>query len=160
MTFESGKAGLLVDTNLLVLFAVGSVNRRRIEVFKRTRQYTIGDFELLLRVLGNRSSLYTVAHVLAEVSNLTDLPGLERHLVREILKQTISLLTEAEIASARAADEPVYPRLGLVDAAIAAVAREHKCTVLTDDLDLYLALQRDQIEVINFTHMRERVWGA
>jgi len=160
VTFESGKAGLLVDTNLLVLFAVGSVNRRRIEVFKRTRQYTIGDFELLLRVLGNRSSLYAVAHVLAEVSNLTDLPGLERHLVREILKQTISLLTEAEIASARAADEPVYPRLGLVDAAIAAVAREHKCTVLTDDLDLYLALQRDQIEVINFTHMRERVWGA
>jgi hypothetical protein len=108
----------------------------------------------------SRERASTPSAVLAEVSNLTDLPGLERHLVREILKQTISLLTEAEIASTRAADEPVYPRLGLVDAAIAAVAREHKCTVLTDDLDLYLALQRDQIEVINFTHMRERVWGA
>jgi hypothetical protein len=77
------------------------VNRRRIEIFKRTRQYTIGDFELLLRVLGNQKSLYTTAHVLAEVSNLMDLPGIERHLVREILKQTISLFTEAKIASAR-----------------------------------------------------------
>ena len=43
--------GLLIDTNLLVLFAVGSVNRGRIENFKRTRQYTIRDFELLLQVL-------------------------------------------------------------------------------------------------------------
>ena len=76
MTFESGRAGILVDTNLLVLFAVGSANRRRIEAFKRTRQYTVADFELLLRVLANQKSLYTIAHVLAEVSNLTDLPGL------------------------------------------------------------------------------------
>ncbi len=43
------RAGLPVDTNLLVLFAVGTVNRNRIETFKR-----------------------------AEVSNLTDLGGTER----------------------------------------------------------------------------------
>jgi hypothetical protein len=36
--------GLLIDTNLLVLFAVGTVNRNRIEKFKRTRQYTKTDF--------------------------------------------------------------------------------------------------------------------
>ena len=42
-------AGLIVDTNLLVLYVVGSVNPERIETFKRTR----------------------LAHVLAEVSNLT-----------------------------------------------------------------------------------------
>ena len=71
----------------------------------------------------------------------------------------MSILNEAEIASVRAADEPVYRRLGLVDAAIVAVARDRKCTVLTDDLDLYLALVRDQIDVINFTHLRERAWG-
>jgi hypothetical protein len=65
---------LLVDTNLLVLFAVGNVNRGRIESFKRTRQYTGRDFDLLQKLL-DRSSVHTVAHVLAEVSNLTDLPG-------------------------------------------------------------------------------------
>ena len=51
---------LLVDTNLLVLFAVGKVNRSRIETFKRTRQYTITDFKLLIKVLGRWESLYTV----------------------------------------------------------------------------------------------------
>jgi len=46
------------------------------------------------------------------------------------------------------------PKLGLVDAAIGAVARAHGCTVLTDDLDLYLFLSRDGVKVINFTHER------
>jgi predicted nucleic acid-binding protein len=159
MRFGSERnTGLLIDTNLLVLFAVGSVNRGRIESFKRTRQYTIGDFELLLRLLERGEPLYTVAHVLAEVSNLTDLSGAERPKIRQLLKETISLLTEAEITSAQATKDSLYEGLGLVDAAIAAVAREHKCTVLTDDLDLYLMLQRDKLEALNFTHLRERIW--
>jgi predicted nucleic acid-binding protein len=151
---------LLVDTNLLVLLAVGMVNRDRIENFKRTRQYTVQDFDLLLRVLGRWRSLHTVPHVLAEVSNLTDLPGSERPKVRQVLKETISVLTEVELSSVRAAQDPIYPALGLVDAAIAAVAREHECTVLTDDLDLYLRLQRDNLQVLNFTHLRARALGV
>jgi predicted nucleic acid-binding protein len=159
MRFGSERnTGLLIDTNLLVLFAVGSVNRGRIENFKRTRQYTIEDFELLVRVLERGEPLYTVAHVLAEVSNLTDLAGAERPKIRQVLKKTISLLTEAKITSAQATEDSLYEGLGLVDAAIAAVAREHKCTVLTDDLDLYLRLQHDKIEALNFTHLRERSW--
>ena len=142
--------------------ALGSwlVNRDRIENFKRTRQYTVQDFDLLLRVLGRWRSLHTVPHVLAEVSNLTDLPGSERPKVRQVLKETISVLTEVELSSARAAQDPIYPALGLVDAAIAAVAREHECTVLTDDLDLYLRLQRDNLQVLNFTHLRARALGV
>ncbi len=147
---------LLVDTNLLVLYAVGTVNRNRIEAFKRTSKYTVQDFELLLRVLWQWRSLHTVPHVLAEVSNLTDLRGEERSRSREVLKETISTLTEVNLLSIRAAQHPIYPDLGLVDAAIATAAREHGCTVLTDDLDLYLRLQRDKIEAINFTYLREQ----
>jgi len=39
--------GLLIDTNLLVLCLVGRTNKRRIEDFKRTRSYTVQDYELL-----------------------------------------------------------------------------------------------------------------
>jgi predicted nucleic acid-binding protein len=152
-------AGLLVDTNLLVLFAVGAVNRDRIETFKRTRQYTKADYDLLLRVLVKFKHLYTVAHVLAEVSNLTDLPGSERHRARWVLKETISLLNETEMPSARAADDRLYQDLGLVDAAIGAVARVHNCAVLTDDLDLYVLPSRDKVNVFNFTHLRAQSWG-
>jgi rRNA-processing protein FCF1 len=159
--FTAGGAGaLLVDTNLLVLFAVGTVNPNRIEHFKRTRQYLKTDFDLLLRFLEQFKRLYTVAHVLAEVSNLTDLSGSERQQARQVLKQTISLLEEPEMPSRRAAEHRLYERLGLVDAAIAAVARDHNCAVLTDDLDLYLALGRENVPVFNFTHLRAAAWGS
>ena len=154
-----GNPGPLVDTNLLVLFAVGTVNRRRIETFKRTRQYTNGDYDLLVRILGRFRPLYTLAHVLAEVSNLIDLPGMEGRRARYVLKETISLLKETAISSAHAADDTLYEQLGLVDAAIGAVARANDCVVLTDDLDLYLQLAHDKIQVLNFTHLRARLWG-
>jgi predicted nucleic acid-binding protein len=152
--------GLLVDTNLLVLFAVGTVNRHRIEMFKRTRQYTKADYDLLLRVLDKFNTRYTVAHVLAEVSNLTDLPGAEGQQARRVLKETISLLSEVELSSALAAEDRHYQKLGLVDAAISAAARAHNCTALTDDFDLYHLLSRDKVNVLNFTHLRAREWGV
>lgn len=73
---------LLIDTNVLVRFAVGSVNRQRIETFKRTRQYTVQDLNLLVGLLSRWRSHYTVPHVLAEVSNLTDLGGEERGRIK------------------------------------------------------------------------------
>jgi predicted nucleic acid-binding protein len=114
----------------------------------------------LLRVLDQFNRLYTVPHVLAEVSNLTDLSGHERSQARSVLKETISLLNEAEMPSARAAEDRLYSKLGLVDAAISAVARANHCAVLTDDLDLYVLLSHDQVDAINFTHLRERAWGV
>lgn len=149
-------AGLLVDTNLLVLLVVGAVNRDRIETFKRTSRYKKTDYDLLLKVLAEFKTLYTVAHVLAEVSNLTDLSGPERQRARSFLKDTISLLTEPEMPSVRAAEDVLYPELGLVDAAIGAVARAHKCTVLTDDLDLYRFLIHQKVNAVHFTHLRTR----
>jgi len=151
--------GLLVDTNLLVLFVVGTVNRNRIETFKRTWQYTKEDYDLLRRVLSKFEPLYTLAHVLAEVSNLTDLRGSEGLLARRVLKEAFSVLTEVEMPSKVAAQDRVYENLGLVDGAIGAVARTHNCVVLTDDLDLYLQLSRDRVEIINFTHLRARAQG-
>ena len=95
---------------------------------------------------------------LAEVSNLTDLPGAERLGARRVLKDAISLLCEAEMPSARAAEDRLNQKLWLVDAANWAEARAHNCTVLTDDLDLYLMLSHDNVNVLNFTHLRARAW--
>jgi predicted nucleic acid-binding protein len=152
-------SGLLVDTNLLVLFVIGGVNRNRIETFKRTRQYTKSDYDLLVRVLSGVERLYTVAHVMAEVSNLTDLSGPEKQRARLILKKTIALMEEPSMPSQQAAGDQLYEPLGLTDAAIGAVARAHNCAVLTDDLDLYLRLSRDNVVAVNFTHLRAQSWG-
>jgi hypothetical protein len=114
----------------------------------------------LLQLFEQFTPLYTVAHVLAEVSNLTDLPGVEGLQARHVLKQTIFLLNEVGMPSTRATGHRLYEGLGLVDAAIAAVARDHNCAVLTDDLDLYLSLSRENVNVFNFTHLRAAAWGS
>jgi hypothetical protein len=91
---------------------------------------------------------------------LTDLAGDEREKARRVLKETISLFEEPHIPSADAAADAVYQELGLTDSAISVVAREYHCTVLTDDLDLFLRLQRDDLDAVNFTHLRARVNSA
>jgi hypothetical protein len=108
--------------------------------------------------MGEFKEIYTVAHVLAEVSNLTDLNGQERLLARRILASKIAVLQEPHVSSRQAAGGPPYERLGLADSAISIVAREKKCTVLTDDLDLYDSLVKERLPVLNFTHLRQRNW--
>jgi rRNA-processing protein FCF1 len=149
---------LLIDTNLLVLYTIGTVNRDRIENFKRTQSYSKSDYDLLLEFLGRFRLLFTVAHVMAEVSNLTDLGGDERLLSRSVLAKTIGIMQEPHVPSLHAANGRSFAELGLADSAILVVARERKCTVLTDDVVLYLSLEAEGLPVVNFTHLREQDW--
>jgi predicted nucleic acid-binding protein len=150
--------GLLIDSNLLVLFTVGTVNPARIPIFKRTSSYDRDAFELLVRVMNRFERIYTVAHVMAEVSNLTDLNGQERLHARRILAATVTLFQEPHVPSRQAAAGSPYEDLGLADSAISIVAREKKCTVLTDDLSLYLSLMGEKLPAVNFTHLRQLNW--
>ncbi|MBL0156761.1 MAG: hypothetical protein IPP47_06610 [Bryobacterales bacterium] len=153
------RAGLLIDTNLLVLFVVGTVNPDRISNFKRTSRYTHSDFDLLCRVIGYFTPLYTLPHVMAEVSNLTDMTGPERLMARLVLKAALETLQEPAVPSILACQNGYYQRLGLVDAAIAAASQEQRCAVLTDDLDLYVALAQQGTAVFNFAHLQAANWG-
>jgi hypothetical protein len=146
--------GLLVDTKLFVLFLVGTTNEARITRFKRTGQYTIKDFRLLQALMVQFQNVVTTPHVLAEVSNLTDLEPPELSRLRlnfqEIIQRTRELYEES---SAIVAD-PAFGKLGLTDAAIRRVA-ERPVLVLTDDLPLYHYLHKSGLDAINFNHIRQ-----
>ena len=146
--------GLLIDTNLLVLLIVGFVNRERISRFKRTTNYSSMDWDLLIGILEQISQRYTLAHVLAEVSTLTDLKGAELEVARSILQKWIAELGELQITSADACASSLYMRLGLTDAAIAEAAKRHHCSVLTNDSGLYAALANEGSSVALFNHFR------
>ena len=153
-------AGVLVDSNLLVLWVVGSVNPERIGTFKRTSNYLKSDFSLLKRVLANYQDLYTVPHILAEVSNLTDLKDSERLRARQWLLSMISVLAEVPVTSRQGAGDAVYLKLGLTDAVIKTAALKQGCAVLTDDHDLYHVLNHSGVESYNFNHFRELEYGT
>lgn len=75
-----GQRRLLVDSNLLVLYVVGSVNIKRVPQFKRTAKYTADDYRLLSGFMDQFPEVWVVPQVTAEVSNLTDLSGRKRAL--------------------------------------------------------------------------------
>ena len=88
-------SGLLVDTNLLLLYLIGRTNRNRISKFKRTQAYTIEDFDLLHRFMAEFKTLITTPHVLTEVSNLGDLYGQEREVFRSWFVRTVARVSRA-----------------------------------------------------------------
>jgi hypothetical protein len=147
--------GILLDTNLLVLLIVGFVNRDRIPHFKRTTQYTPADWDLLTGILEQIPHRYTIPHILAEVSSLIDMKGPELEIARSVLHKLIALIRELPLCSIDACTSVYYNRLGLTDAAIGLAAKQQGCSVLTNDLNLYLALLEQDISVVKFDHLRD-----
>jgi hypothetical protein len=149
--------GVLVDTNLLVLFLVGTVNRQRILNFKRTGDFTIEDYDVLVRLINWFGKLIATPHVLSQVSDLTDLSGTELTAVREVFKALVEQIEESYDASRLLVGDPAFERFGLTDAAIATVC-SRGILVLTTDARLQLALQERDIDALNFNHIRPLAW--
>ena len=145
--------GVLVDTNLLVLLLVGSVNRRRILEFKRTQSFTMQDFDLLSRLIAWFEKLITTPHVLSQVSDLTDLAGEEFWTVRGKFASLVELMDDSYDECKALVSQPRFSRLGLTDAAIATVC-SRGILVLTTDVQLELALQQRGADALNFNHVR------
>ena len=149
--------GVLVDTNLLVLFLVGTVNRQRIPNFKRTGDFAVEDYDLLVRLIDWFGKLIATPHVLSQVSDLTDLTGNELAAVRELFKRLVEQIEERYDASRLLVADPAFERFGLTDAAVAAVC-SRGILVLTTDARLQLALQERDIDALNFNHIRPLGW--
>jgi len=150
--------GVLVDTNLLVLLLVGLVNNRRIVDFKRTQNFTIEDFDMLSQLIAWFGKLITTPHVLSQVNDLTDLPGKDLKTIRGLFSNLAEQMEESYDPSRSLVADPLFPRLGLTDSAIATVC-SREILALTTDLDLQVALQRRGADALNFNHVRPLGWS-
>jgi hypothetical protein len=67
------RKGLLVDSNLLLLYFVGAYDPERISTFKGTysRGFSEDDFNLLFRLIALFEKIVTTPNILTEVSNLS-----------------------------------------------------------------------------------------
>jgi hypothetical protein len=130
-------------------------NRQRVVEFKKTRQYTLEDFDLLCGFLGNFARVVTTQCILTEVSNLLGL-GLDDQCFRSYSVQILKL-HEPLIPSAQLANSSLFPRFGLTDTSVYH-AGANKFLILTDDLPLSNYLEKQGVDVINFTHIRWLSW--
>jgi rRNA-processing protein FCF1 len=147
--------GLLIDTNILLLYVVGLVNRSRIAKFKRTQKFTPEDFDRLNEILAYFKKVITTPNIMTEVSNLTNqLNEPERSQGFEFISNIIINLEEIYSTTRLLATDQSFPRFGLTDVGIQTVAKQLQCLVLTDDFKLAATLQSEGIDTINFDIVR------
>lgn len=149
--------GILLDTNLLLLYLIGLLDPDRIERFKRTEKFSYEDYQILRRIMRPFKIIRTLPHVLAEVNSLSG--QLHSNILasfREKFKAQIELFEEESPTSINASQRREFRYLGLTDAAII-LESIGKWLVLTDDLPLYVALNKAGVDVLNFTAIRYAV---
>jgi hypothetical protein len=145
---------VLVDANILALWIVGQVSEDQVPKCRRTRHYSVLDYRILVEYLTRYTDIVTTPNIGTETSNLLGaLSGKYLEKARLILSRGIMVWNEIYVKSLKAVQAPEYLRLGLTDSAILLAANSN-IEVLTDDLDLYLALESRRIPVKNFTHLR------
>ena len=147
--------GLIIDTNILLLYFVGTLNRLYIAKHKRTRQYLAEDFDLLsniLEIFHNR--IITTPNILTEASNLLgDSTSPDQKRLWNIFMAGIKILEEKYLPSKNLCQTPMFSKFGLTDSAIIELVKDNYL-VLTDDAMLFQYLEKRRIDVINFTHLR------
>ena len=145
---------VLIDTNLLVLLAVGLVDEALIARHRRLSAFTVEDFRRLKAILAGFDGVIFCPNVLTEASNLSGQTAEpDRSKIRARLAAMIAGAPERYVASVEATARRDYLRLGLTDAVLLTLA-ENGGTLLTTDLDLYLAAQRAGFDCVNYNHVR------
>lgn len=148
--------GIIIDTNILLLYFVGELNQERIARFKRTRQFTVIDYERLCEFLENFSRIVTTPNILTEVSNLIHQLGEpDRSTCYALLANKVEVLHESYVQSQNVASTDwMFLEYGLTDCGIAKLAKQ-SYLVLTDDLKATSCFLSQGVDVLNFNHLRE-----
>jgi rRNA-processing protein FCF1 len=151
--------GILIDTNILLLYFVGTVNRERISKFKRTQQFIPEDYDLLQSIIAYFRNIVTTPNILTEVNSLTNqLSEPERsRCLAEIAQGFTAFFNEFYVDSKTISTDGSFIRFGLTDSGILQLAR-NQYLVLTDDLKLSVHLEREEVDVINFNQLRTLGW--
>lgn len=151
------RAGILVDTNLLLLYFVGFYDRGLVERWSRTADRFVSvDVDTLLVLLEGFDRLVVTPHVLTEVGNL--LGGLANPAKTEclrVLARTIrTVMYERRTPGSDLSRNAAFDVFGIADVSILDAANAGPYLVLADDLPLYAYLQGQGVDVLNFNEIR------
>jgi rRNA-processing protein FCF1 len=145
---------VLIDTNLLVLLAVGNVAPQQIGKHRRLKSFDAVDFAILLKAIDDFSRHLTLPNTFTETSNL--IGSGERSIAASAslwLAKYALQVAEVYEPSEKVVQGAHYMRLGLTDVAIVAACRAD-VTVVTDDYALYGSVRAIGGQAVNIRHAR------
>ncbi len=149
------RRGAIIDTNILLLFFVGSFRRDLIGK-GRVRKFSPDDFDLVVGILSYFTPVVTTPNVLTEVNNLV--PNGIGPAYFELFAQGIALLQEEYTPSQQITANPAFHIVGLTDAGIIEAARKGGYLVVTDDWTLRQFLGHAGVDALNFEELRFQNW--
>lgn len=150
------QAGLVLDTNLLLLYCVGQSDPYMIPKFTtRLSRYDVDDFRLLVQFIALFKKLVTTANILTETVNLIDKKsGRFEGVLRQLITETLSM-DELVVSSQVLVNK--YTRqfltFGFTDLALCELAQQ-SYLVLTDDGAISSFIAGNKGAVLNFDQLR------
>jgi len=149
---------VILDTNILLLLVVGSAKKRYVSAHKRLKAFTEADYDLLVSLLYHVQKIILTPNTLTETSNLAaQIDGPARAEIFAMFRKIIRAGEERYFPSAPATEQTEFARLRLTDAVLLNETLRSR-TLLTADLNLFLAAQRRGHKAVNFSHYRD-VYG-
>lgn len=148
-------SGVLMDTNIFVLYLIGSYDRLLVPEFKRTSMYTVDDYDWLNEYVSKFSKIVVTPQILAESWNFIE--KLSEKRFRSFLISILPLLTVVEekyIQKDLIIASNGFDYVGITDMSVIQAAKELNCLVLTDDLRAYSYFSAFEVSTININHLR------
>ncbi|HED1243105.1 TPA: hypothetical protein R4S04_000935 [Enterobacter bugandensis] len=122
----------LVDTNLLLLFVIGSVdNGVFISSSKRLSAFTFNDYKILTSYIATFQNFATTPYILAEVSNLIDLYDTAADEAFKTLKLISEIAEVIDVVPKNDTNHNNFLQYGLTDVNILQIALTRP--ILTND---------------------------
>lgn len=148
-----------LDTNLLLLWLAGNVDRTLLKTFKRVQDFTVGDYRLLQRTVTRFRDLFTTPHVLTETSNFIGQASLyRRDVLLAALESFINNSTEMTSPARELSCRPEFRPFGLTDTGLSDLSG--RVTVITMDYRLHGRIEAQGGSCINFNHLRSLANGG
>ena len=143
---------VFVDTNLLLLYLVGTFQRERVLTFKRTSQFTLAQFDFLVALIGRFEKVATTPHILTEINGLANaLPANTKRSWGQFFAVAIDTQLEIYNPARVIANAAAFLPFGLTDAAIEIAAAE--LLTLTEDTRLAAFLRQEGLDALSLTEL-------
>ncbi len=141
--------GVFVDSEILILFIVGSKDPNLIRNFGRTAKFDENDFILVSKFVDFFDLKITSSHILTEVSDLLG----ESIDFQLILETYINLAEEKFLPSKKVAKSDSFLQFGLADSAIIEISYNSHL-IFTADNRFYGYLSNMGIDAVNFNLLK------
>ncbi|MFJ4066624.1 hypothetical protein ACIPW4_15215 [Pseudomonas sp. NPDC089996] len=129
------KSKLIIDTNLLLLLIVGSIeNGRHIKSSNRLKAFKESDYQNVLNVMQQYRAVYITPYIATEISNLIDLTGYVYERALEVARAFFRIFEKINSDIEEDSAPALFLRYGITDTSLVKLAGEY--TILTNDARL------------------------